>query len=429
MNGDFSLSWVAAFLSLMLASSSPAVATPPDWSSHSELTHAPEAEHSCTWRACPRSPEYELALEKEFWGHVQRDDHAGMSRWLLKTETYTNHRSSRGDRLAQTGRLWMLVAAGHTLRFNGYDLHRVVPLINALETGAVLRMFSALGDGFQDIPALTHLTKALRYSIKASGAIPGHANARTFLMGIGGFAQAALPRVAGVTGMDAALRTYFGPSCRGMPGVLRSQLGGLCRDEGLMGPGEAAYQDCQDAESCAKVGTGTEGLIAGSMALAMMHDPRHVKRMLTMLGDGPGDDQVALCESYWCTFNNPNDPEAPYPEATSIAPFKRIGALLIIAEAYGKQGETRKMEQVLEAAYAEGRRLRYPFMERIRAVDASLHGGDAAAGIPDVVSAWTNPVPARDFMGEVQFPLPVSGRGGACASCHFGGVMNETVRY
>jgi hypothetical protein len=269
----------------------------------------------------------------------------------------------------------------------------------------------------------------LRYSIKASGAIPEDANARTFMMGIGGFAQAALPRVAGVTGIDATMRTYFGPSCQGMPGLLRSQLDGLCRDEGLMGPGEEAYLDCHDAESCARVGTGTEGLIAGSMALSMMHDPRHVARMLTMLGDGPGDDQVALCESYWCTFNNPNDPEAPYPEATSIAPFKRIGALLIIAEAYGKQGETRKMEQALAAAYDEGRRLRYPFMERIRVVDVSLHGGDEALGVPDVVSAWANPVPARDFMGEVQFPLPVSGRGGACASCHFGGVMNEKVRY
>jgi hypothetical protein len=68
-------------------------------------------------------------------------------------------------------------------------------------------------------------------------------------------------------------------------------------------------------------------------------------------------------------------------------------------------------------------------MERIRVVDVSLHGGDEALGVPDVVSAWANPVPARDFMGEVQFPLPVSGRGGACASCHFGGVMNEKVRY
>lgn len=416
-------------LVLALVAARPAQGAPPDWARHSELTHAPEVEHLCSWWSCQRSADYELGLEKEFWGHVQRDDHEAMASWLQKTETYTNHRSNGGDRLAQTGRLWMLVAAGHTMLFNRYDLHRVLPLINALESGAVLGILTGLGSGFQDIPAIGHLAKALRYSIKASRAIPEHRNARTFLLGIGGFAQAALPHVAGVTGMSATLRTYFGPSCQGMPGVVRSQLSDLCQDEGLMGPGETAYEDCVDAESCARIGTGTEGLIAGSLALAMMHDPSHVQRMLTMLGDGAEDDQVASCESYWCAFNNPNDPEASYPEATSIAPFKKIGALLVIAEAYGKLGETKKMEQVLAAASAEGRRLAYPFMERIRAVDISLHGGDATLGIPDVLGAWASPVPARDFMGEVQFPLPVSGRAGACAACHFGGVLNETVRY
>lgn len=64
------------------------------------------------------------------------------------------------------------------------------------------------------------------------------------------------------------------------------------------------------------------------------------------------------------------------PGTADRLPFKRIINLLAIAEAYGKVGNIGRMDVALKEAYDEARRLKYPFMEHIRRIDISLHGGD-----------------------------------------------------
>ncbi|MFW7378429.1 MAG: hypothetical protein ACOH5I_06465 [Oligoflexus sp.] len=406
-----------------------AFATVPDWANHSELTHAPEARHTCNLVSCPRSADYELALEKEYWRHIQHEDIAGMQEWINKTTYYTTHWSHRQEYLKQKGRLWMLVAGGHTLLFNQYDLHSLVPVINNLRQGEILAVLKGSSQAFKQTPALYHLAESVHWAIKANQQLPDSRNAQTFLLGIGAFAQAALPPVLGVTGRQAMMNTFYGPSCQDFPQWLQSLLGDVCAELGLIGPDSNAHRRCVDQDSCLEVGAGTEGLFAGALTQVMMHDPHMVASALDMMGDGPGSDQVALCDNYWCPFNNPNDPAANLPEATSIAPFKRIGGLMAIAEGYGKHGELAKMDRVLKEAYREAERLNWPFIDLLEDVDVSLHGGDAERDIPDILAAWANPEPTNDFMGEMQLPLPVSVGARSCAGCHFGGVMNEEVRY
>lgn len=407
----------------------PSFAKTPDWQTHSELTHAPIASHTCHLLHCPRSADYELALEKEFWRHVQQEDGDGISRWLDKVVPYTSHWSHRNEYLQQKGRLWMLVAAAHTMLFNQYDMHALVPIFNDLKSARVIDVLGGLSQGFEELPALYHLAEAIRWSIKANQQIGDHQNAQTFLLGIGGFAQAVLPPIYGITGPDAAMNTLYGSSCQDMPNWLIQAFGDTCFERGLIGPGQLAYLDCIDEQSCLSVGAGTEGLFVGALMKMLMHDRHYIASALAMLGDGPSADELALCDNFWCEFNSPNEPTASLPEATSIAPFKRIGGLMAIAEGYAKLEEFEKMELVLKEARSEAERLAWPFMDLLEEHAISLRGGDAKRGIPNLVERWNNPDPRRDLIGKIQLPLPVSGGPRACAACHFGGVLNQDVSY
>lgn len=400
-----------------------------DWQTNSELTHAaPAPSLFCTFIHCPQSTRYERALEIEYWSQVQRNDIEGMKSWIKKTKRYLNHPLHQ-NQPKRDGRLMMLIAGGTTMVFNDYDLHALLPAANKALKG---RMFGALQEivsNWRDVPAISFLADSIIWSIKSNQNISEDLNARTFMLSIGSFAQSGLPAIFGISGSSAVTNTFYGPSCDSLPGWLKAASGFVCYHNGLMGPGSDSYKECVDAESCKKIGSGTEGIFAGALLMIMMDDPENVRKGLEMLGDRRDGDIIANCENYWCHFNNPNDPNALIPESTSIAPFKKAAGLTLIAEAYGKLQEFEKMERALAAAYAEAERINWPSMHILKRVDISLHGGDVAQDIPDMVTQWGNPNPQKDVVGKLRFPLPLSQREEACASCHFAGVLRKDLPY
>jgi hypothetical protein len=403
-----------------------------DWHKNSELTNAPIVKKDCVENACPSDPAYELGLEKEFWRHVQREDFRGMEAWYTKTDAYTKYSSSRQARPRQMGRLHMLLQFSQGMLLLEEDLHKLVPDVNDILSSRdeTLRAQKMANIAYEK--SLKYLLTSLSHGVKANGLIPDDLNARTVLLVVGSFTQGAMPElfsIKGLTGPKSYVQTMYGPTCANIPKDQRSIFGELCYPNGLMGPRGDSYKDCRDRESCKNVGSGNEGLLAGAMSLVSMENQIGATTFLNMLGDGPGPNQLANCDSYWCAVNNPKDPNAPVPEATSLTPFKKIGSLLAIAEAYGKVGKLDKMEKTLTAVRKEADRLNYPAMDMIERVEKSLHGGDPARGIPDVLTAWKNPDRKKDILGLFQFPFPVSVRKGNCMSCHYGGVLPDRIKY
>ena len=408
-----------AFLMTFFLVSLKAYSITPDWRNHSELTSAPVVD-DCSKNHCVRSASYELALEKEYWRHVQADDTKGMVAWLKKMKKYTEASSHKDKYLRQKGRLWMLGAGGHTMLFAEYDIHKLVPLVNSIVDVRLFRTVPSFLSSLGTLPALQHLKESIRLSTKANQNIPEHLNGQTFFTGIMGFAQFALSDVLG--GNQAALNTIYGPSCESVPPRLQKiLLGGLCFEKGAMGPLRDSYLECYDDESCKKVGTGTEGIVASILTLGMLHDESLVRSGLEALGDDPESNKIANCDAFWCHFSSPNNEKSRLPEATSIAPFKTVVMLLAIAEMYGKLGETDKVARSFAAARREAERLEWPFMHRIAEIEEKLlkKGG--------LQEQWSNSEGFKDHLGSVQFPLPEYGKG--CKGCHFGGVLPDHVDY
>jgi hypothetical protein len=361
-----------------------------------------------------------------------------MDAWLKKTKDYVTYSSDRLSRVKQIARLTKISAFGHGMMLLKHDFQELVPdLKTLLKAKDPARIAKDFPDEFKRVvrhPATSHLVAGLSSAVKANTLAPTDTNAQTLLLVLGSFAQATMPAnifgFKGLTGEQAYRNSLYGPSCRDISSNFQKDLfASRCYQHGLMGPSPESYKTCVDKESCEKVGTGTEGILSGAMSLVMLHGHDNAKQMLTMLGDGPSDDQIAHCNSYWCSFNNYNDPKAPLPEATAIAPFKKIGALLVIAEAYGKVGQLKKLDIALKSVREEAKRVNYPFMKMIDRVEASLKGGNRALGVPDILEIWNQPQSEKNLLGAVQFPLPISGRSGNCVSCHFGGVLSNKFQY
>jgi hypothetical protein len=103
--------------------------------------------------------------------------------------------------------------------------------------------------------------------------------------------------------------------------------------------------------------------------------------------------------------------------------------MLSIAEGYGKLGKLSKMNRVLKEARSLAEKSAWPRIALLDRVEKSLTGGDPQAGIPDLLAAWKKPHPETDIAGEIQFPMPMSTKSGACSGCHYGGVMSRSVSY
>lgn len=401
-----------------------------DWHHHSDLTRASIVPDQCAAAGCASDGRYELSLEKEFWRHVHLEDFRGMEAWYEKTKSYVAWNRESSQRPRQMGRLQMLLGFSQGMLLLEQDLHSIVPALNGL-----LRLSDPISrqrqlDEILRFKGVKFLIQSLQHNLAANKLIPDDLNARTVLLVVGSFVQAAMPEIGpftALTGAEAYRNTLYGPTCRSIPSSLRGIFDHLCFDNGLMGPTMDAYQQCVDAQSCREVGAGTEGFVAGAMSLVMLHDLAGASTMVTMFGDEASSEKVANCESYFCRENHPNDPQTTWPEATSLTPFKKIGTLLTIAEAYGKLGKLEKMDLVFDAVRQEADRLNYPVTGMIDRVWLSLHGGDVSRGIPDILAAWKNPAPEKDILGLVQFPLPISGKRGNCVSCHYAGVLPDRI--
>lgn len=397
------------------------ISTAINWTQNSPLTNATIVK-SCEAFQCQRSAAYELALEQEYWRHVQADDVDGMKTWLTKMKAYTESSPHKNQDLKHKGRLWMLGAGGHTMVFSNYDIHSLVPIYQSLKEKRILSGVAALFSGLPELPALYHLEESLRLSIKANRYIPNHLNAQTFFAGIMAFAQFA---TSDLTGLQPALDTVYGPSCKSLPPLMQRLIGHTCFDKGAMGPAVDSYLTCIDQESCQEVGTGTEGIVASLLAMGMLHDHALVQQALTTLGDEPEGEGLAHCNDFWCHTASPNDPLAEVPEATTIAPFKKVSMLLAIAQMYAKLGDFSKSEQSFHKAEEEAERISWPFTETIPDIKKALFEGQD--GNPSLVQQWQEADPTKDHLGAVQFPLPPFGKG--CKGCHFAGVLPDHVDY
>lgn len=393
-----------------------------DWQNNSELSSAPVAKHTCNALYCPRSADYELALEKEFWRHVQADDSQAMGVWLKKMKRYVGHFSHRNQHTEHKGRLFMLGAGGHTMIFSDYDLQPLVPVLNSLKEHAPQNFVSSLYKAAKLYPALYHLLESLRLSAKSNHRVE-HLNGQTFYIALLGFASFALDDFLPENFNHSIL---YGPSCDAMSDWMKHLTGNVCLPRGAIGPHEASWRDCIDKESCQNIGTGTEGMAAITLAMGLLGDEEKNKQALLMMGDEWDGESLADCESFWCKNASPNDENADVPEATTIAPFKKVNMILAAAEIYGKVNEIQKAKAAIAAARKEARRIQWPFADRIDEVERSLfvqHPGYDRS----LLEIWNDSDAEKDFLGKVQLPLPNYGAG--CKGCHFAGQLPSHVNY
>lgn len=399
-----------------------------DWSQNTALLDAPIVEMTCTRARCTPSVDYAWALENEFWRHLQREDLPGMQQWVKKTQTFVNHRAHRGGNKKYRARLMFLLGVGYSFGLTQVNFAEMAPIVSDLQSGHILRIFTGLGVGLTKSAMGGQIAQAMRWLLKSYSLSEGDAlaqnNTRIAIQSLGIFLQSMAPDIMGMTGPRAVKATLYGPSCQHMPRLVKKMFGSVCTDNGLIGPGPTAYLNCQDDASCAHVGNGLlETFFGAASLLYRMHDLAMVETYLKMAGDS--ENSIAVCRTNWCQDVHPREPEAPIPEKSSATPFKRIVNLLAITEAYGKVGNLERMEVSLKEAYDEARRLKYPFMEHIRRIDISLHGGDVNENIPDIRERWANRDTRHDTMGSLQLPFPLSATEKPCASCHFGGVLSK----
>mgnify|MGYP003683855245 CR=1 FL=1 len=393
-----------------------------DWDNNSELTNAEMAKHSCSQFYCPRSADYELALEKEFWKHVQADDAEGMKSWLHRMNLYTNHFSHKNQYTEQKGRLFMLGAGGHTMIFSEYDLRPLIPVLNELKEGHFWQVKSALLRASKTFPALYHLMESLKLSAQANHHID-HLNGQTFYIGLLSFAGFAL---SDFLSEEVTQGILYGPTCEAMEPWMQTITGNVCLPNGAMGPSEDSWKDCVDKESCESVGTGTEGIAVVALSSGMLNEEGMLREALVMLGDDRDINTIANCDRFWCKNATPNNPNAAIPEATTIAPFKKVNMILAAAEMYGKLNEVENAKKAFAAARKEAQRIQWPFIGRIDEIEQSLfvkHPGEETS----LIERWQNVDLDKDMLGRVQLPLPNYGIG--CKGCHFGGVLPDHVNY
>lgn len=345
---------------------------------------------------CPFGPDLELALETEFWGHVHNADFESTRNWIKKAKQYTDSAMYPPARNKKRARLYMLLASANIMIFNSYDLENVAATVDPALKLDLKRFLSRPLDVSlaKNVPAIGFLLESLWYATKAMDpktGIPEHQNAAAFLYSTKAFVQLALPNLQPLgVGFDAALDTVYGQSL--MPD----------------------WEGCTDKDSCARRGAGTEGVFSGTLLLGFVSDERTIRDALRIFGDGPGENDIALCESYACQFTNPRLPEDP---KSSIAPFKRIMGLMSIAEMYAKIGEKKKMMAALAEAERESVRLQWPFGRELEKLKKALL--DESPG--SLVERWGSSKPAT--LGKVLMPLPPSAGAKTCQTCHFGGRM------
>ncbi len=179
---------------------------------------------------------------------------------------------------------------------------------------------------------------------------------------------------------------------------------------------------CNSEDSCRQLG-GTEGLFAGASTLELLapnaiptsewsgleHYGSLVEAGIDLLYDPMAGD----CGTYACSIT------------TSIAPFKKLGGLILISTAYVRSGDAAQMRALFEQVRELATQQRWPFLERFEDMVARVEGTGPFAG-KGLLSQWRD---NNKRLGLIQLPLSPSTGVSSCSTCHFAGEMRNPKIY
>ncbi|MFW7378430.1 MAG: hypothetical protein ACOH5I_06475 [Oligoflexus sp.] len=142
---------------------------------------------------------------------------------------------------------------------------------------------------------------------------------------------------------------------------------------------------------------GSEGHVVASFGFMSITDPAQVQIGIDMLQD---------CTTAECL------------RTTSLAPYKRVGALIALAEGAVAIGDETKAHDLLDEAidWASARNYPQEFLDRIEDARTTLMGPGG------LNQQWQTTSP----FGFVRMPLAPSQKVTACATCHIGAVVPQT---
>ncbi len=373
---------------------------------------------------CSQSSSLEKSLEQEFWLLIGNLDSptspsvAGLEDWVNRTAVYVGYIGRytgvaapqnwyggfRGGPEKNRGRLTMLLAAAHTALFRVYD-------IDTLALAALRGDIIGLIGNASQIPALYHVIESVKYADEAAHLIPAHQNSLAFLYGLGAFLQWALP----VKGIDIA---KILPNVRGGLGLRHALPLGFEGGKASIESAMTSAAPCDSPATCSEK-AGTEGVVAGASAMALLgidamatsrwpgleHYSSLVEAAIDMLYDPIHGD----CGTYACAFTS------------SIAPFKKIGELMMISTSWGRLGNLTEMRAGFDQLRELAAQQRWPFIARFNDMEARIEGTGPYAG-NSLLDQWKiNPEKKR--LGYIQLPLPPFTGVTACSDCHFGAEM------
>lgn len=371
---------------------------------------------------CRQDARLERALEQEFWllvGNLTAPTDpsvAGLKDWVGRVGSYIGYTSRytglptplrwyggfAGGPEENRGRLTMLLAAANTALFRAYDLEVLVDAVQKVDILSLIKNASQL-------PALYHLLESLKYADEAAYLIPSHQNSRAFAFGLGAFAQWALP----IAGIDLGKVV---PNVRGGLGLRYSYPLGLEGGKStvlkLMDPSAP----CDSPDECREL-AGTEGVFAGATTMLLL-DPsaiptrswaglEHYGSLVEAGIDIMYDPVAGDCGTYACSITS------------TIAPFKKIGGLMLLSTAYGRIGDVAQMRAVFAQIRELALQQEWPFVASLDDMEARVEGTGAHAG-NGLLTQWQRD---QKRLGFVQLPLPPATGIASCAGCHFAGQM------
>lgn len=339
---------------------------------------------------CRHDPKIETQLETEFWAILGSTDTGAMKDWLQRAYYYSGGEKGffyRGP-MESLGRIRLLMAGGHVFVFSSFDYSQIVQEFYQLKNGYG-SVFSLLYSVNQHGESLYWVLEAFSYALEADYLLPDHLNAGTMRWGLQAFLELAL-----------------GLESQGKQHIFERLLP------------ENPREDCRTAAACFEAaeqgnGLGTEGLVAAAITLGMMGPDK----------DGHYTEPYRSLE----LFGNCDDDNEPCAHTTGLAPYKKIGAKLTIAEVFGKLGDDSSMLRVLDDAErlatetgVNGILWPEEFWSRVDELENNLTEDNG------ILDKWRN----QDFyVGNIQFPAPLSVGVTSCSNCHFGGKMTNPNLY
>ncbi len=434
------VSFVACMLSMWMANGvaradDPQVPMPPaaGWPSFPQPVARVQVPSTCGTVlhnfGCAQDSKLEKALEQEFWllvgnlGTSSDPAVAELKNWVGRVANYAGYTSRitglatpqnryggyRSGPQRNYGRLTMLLAAANMALFRVYDIDA---LVAAAQDGNVIKLIA----NANQVPALYRVLESLKYADEATYLMPTHQNARAFAYSIGAFLQWALP----IKGIEIGKLL---PNVRGTLGLRRAYPLGFEGGKASLEALTDLTAPCDDAASCREL-AGTEGVVAAALSLQLLAIDavptdawpglEHFKSLVEVGVDVVHDPLAGDCGTYACAHTS------------TVAPFKKLGVLMLTATAYGRLGDTAQMREVFAQVRALAAQQQWPFKARVDDLQAHLEGTGPYAGA-GLLNQWQAQPNRR--LGFVQVPLSPATGVSSCSSCHYAGQMSNPNIY